>query len=491
MPPCRDNPGTDLVTSSIARRRRRDLVFSLIAGPAFAVGALTAAPAHALTAAPAHAAPADGIRINEVVTTGAVEDSVELYNKGTATIDVSGWILKDDKDSSKYKIASGTTLAPGAFRAFDVHGAFGLGSADKARLYLADGTTLVDGFTWSEHSAPSWSRCPDGTGSFKAAAQTLGAPDSCGSGGTTTPVAWPGGSSVTTADASDVFGQDLSGLYQEGGVLWGAQNSGRLWRLVRDGSGGWTPDSANGWASGRTLRFPNGSGTPDSEGVTLTGAGSAGGVFVAGERDGDASGTSRLSVLRYDVGGTGSTLTAAEEWNLTADLPAVGSNLGLEGITWVPDTYLTGAAFEDASTGAVYDPARYGAHGGGVFLVGVEGTGMIYGYVLQDSGPFTRVASFGSGLGGVMEVQWEPQASRLWAVCDDTCGGGHRTMRVDASGAFATTAAYDRPAGMPDYNNEGFALAGADECVGGSKPVYWSDDSDDGGHALRKGTVTC
>ncbi len=44
---------------------------------------------------------------------------------------------------------------------------------------------------------------------------------------------------------------------------------------------------------------------------------------------------------------------------------------------------------------------------------------------------------------------------------------------------------------MPDYNNEGFALAGADECVAGSKPVYWSDDSNDDGHALRKGSITC
>ena len=76
-------------------------------------------------------------------------------------------------------------------------------------------------------------------------------------------------------------------------------------------------------------------------------------------------------------------------------------------------------------------------------------------------------------------------------VCDDTCHGRHRTMRVNAAGAFATTAVHNRPTGMPGYNNEGFAVAGAGECAGGVKPGYWSDDSDDGGHALRKGTVTC
>ncbi|MET9296816.1 lamin tail domain-containing protein [Streptomyces sp. NPDC003077] len=469
------------MTALRTRRRHRALALLLVTG-----AALAGAPA----VFPAEAAPAGDVRINEVVTTGDVEDSVELHNKGTSTIDISGWILKDDKDGSKYKIPSGTALAAGAFRAFDVHDAFGLGSQDSARLYLPDGRTLVDGFSWSRHSGPSWSRCPDGTGAFKAARVTLGAANDCGGGGTA-PAAWPGGGSVATADASNVFGEDLSGLHQDGDVMWAAQNSGKLWRLVRDGSGGWRPDTAGGWRSGKALRFPGGAGRPDSEGVTVAGGGSAAGVFVASERDGDASGTSRLSVLRYDVSGTGSTLSATKEWNLTADLPPVGANLGFEGITWVPDTDLTRAGFKDASTGAAYDPARYGAHSGGVFFVGVEGTGMIHGYVLRDSGAFTRVASLDSGMGGVMELEWEPQAARLWAVCDDTCDGRHRTLRIDSAGAFSVTAVYDRPSGMPNYNNEGFTLAGADECVAGSKPVYWADDSNNGGHALRRGSVTC
>ncbi|MFH8892299.1 lamin tail domain-containing protein [Streptomyces sp. NPDC017949] len=470
------------MTESRAPRRRRSPALWFAVAPALAA---------TLTAAPAQASPADDIRINEVVTTGDVDDSIELYNKGSAAVDVSGWILKDDSSSSKYKIASGTTLAPGAFRSFDVHSSFGLGSADKARLYLPDGSTLVDGFTWSKHSAPSWSRCPDGTGAFRAAPLTLGAANSCGTGGGTTPAAWPGGSSVATADASDVFGQDLSGLHQDGAVMWGAQNSGKLWRLVADGSGGWTPDTTGGWSSGKTLRFPGGSGAPDAEGVTVTGAGASGGVYVASERNGDSSGTSRLSVLRYDVSGSAGALTAAREWNLTSDLPPVGSNLGLEAVTWVPDDYLTGAGFKDASTGAAYDPARYGAHAGGVFFVGVEGTGMIYGYVLAESGGHTRVAALSSGMSGVMELQWEAQASRLWAVCDDTCSGRHHTLRVDASGAFATATVHERPTGMSNLNNEGFAIAPASECVAGTKPVHWSDDSNTGGHALRRGTITC
>lgn len=471
------------MTESRARRWRRSLRVLLVAvaGPTLVVGPLTAAPARAA---------ADGIRINKVVTTGSVNDSVELYNQGTVTVDISGWILKDDDNSSKYAIPSGTTLAPGGFAALDVHNSFGLGSADEARLYLADGTTLVDSFGWTQHSDPSWSRCPDGTGSFGRAAVTLGAANACGSGGVSA-TAWPGGSSVATADTKNAFGSDMSGLYQEGGVMWAAQNSGRLWRLVPNGSTAWKADTANGWTSGKTLRFPGGSATPDDEGVTLTGAGSAGGVYVSSERNADSSGISRLSVLKYDVSGTTTTISASAEWNLTADLPAVGANLGLEGITWVPDAALTAAGFRDAATGTAYDPDTYGSHTGGVFFVGVEGTGMIYGYVLQDGGTFTRVASVSSGMAGVMELQWEPQASRLWAVCDDTCSGQHRILGINSSGVFATTAIHNRPTGMDDFNNEGFAVSGSDACSGGTKPVWWSDDSNDNGHALRRGTLAC
>jgi len=79
----------------------------------------------------------------------------------------------------------------------------------------------------------------------------------------------------------------------------------------------------------------------------------------------------------------------------------------------------------------------------------------------------------------------------MWVVCDDTCDGQHRTLRVDGTGRFAVSAIHERPSGMPNYNNEGFSVAGSDECVNGSKPVYWSDDSNDADHALRKGSLSC
>jgi hypothetical protein len=285
-----------------------------------------------------------------------------------------------------------------------------------------------------------------------------------------------------------MFGQNLSGLsFESAGVLWAVQNSpSRLYRLVPDGTT-WRPDPAGGWASGKTLRYANGSGAPDAEGVVIT----PDGAFVAAERDNNGS-TSMPTILRFDASATASSLNAAAEWNLTADLPSLPANAGPEGISWIPDTYLTTHGFRDERTGAAYDPATYAGHGSGLFFVGVEADGAVYAYALTRSGGgYTRVATIATGLAGVMDLEFEPATGHLWAACDDTCEGRTATLDVDAQGRFTVTHTYDRPTGMANYNNEGFAVAPQTACAAGRKPVIWSDDANDDGHALRAGTLNC
>ncbi|WP_051071898.1 hypothetical protein [Amycolatopsis decaplanina] len=298
---------------------------------------------------------------------------------------------------------------------------------------------------------------------------------------------WPGGSTVTNADGSNVLGGNMSGLsFGNPDVLWAVKNGpGTLYRLVRNGTK-WQPDTANGWSSGKALRYRDGKGDPDAEAVVAT----PDGVVAATERDGDNSKTSALKVLRYDVSGTAKTLTAKAEWDLTADLPKVSANDGLEAVSWIPDSALTAKGFVDERTKAPYNPSGYPGHGTGLYLVGLESNGMIYAYALdQAGGKYTRVASFASGLDSIMELEYEASTGKLWAVCDDTCGGDSTTLAVDAQGKFAVTATYDRPGGMPDYNNEGFAISST--CASGSKQVVWADDGNEGGHALRAGTLSC
>ena len=334
--------------------------------------------------------PFTSIKVNEVESEGFA-DFIELANVSATATDVSGLVLKDNDDSRTLAIPDGTSVPAGGFLAVDtdVPGGFGLSSSDAARVFMPDGITQIDGHTWAAHAATSLGRCPDGTGAFiTTGAVTKGGANSCPPPLVTQP--WPGSSSVTTVDQTGVLTADVSGLAYEGsgssspGVLWAVDDNsgGLLQRLVWDGTQ-WVRDTANGWSAGKTLRYPGGAGTPDSEGVALTDAGAAGGVYVSSERDATNSGVSRPSVLRYDVSGAGATLTATQEWNLTADLPSVGANAGAESVEWVPDSYLVESGFVDQATGAAYNPATYPNHGTGLFFVGLEANGIVYAYALD------------------------------------------------------------------------------------------------------------
>ncbi|MFC0623440.1 discoidin domain-containing protein [Kribbella deserti] len=295
---------------------------------------------------------------------------------------------------------------------------------------------------------------------------------------------WPGDATVTIADGSNVFGQNLSGLsFENPDVLWAAKNGpSTLYRLVRDGSN-WRPDSIGG----RTLNYRNGSGDPDAEAVVHT----PDGLLVATERDGDNSGTSLAKVLRFDPKSTARTLNATAEWDLTRDLPAVSANSGPEAISWIPDSVLTARGFRDERTNTAYTPSSYPNHGTGLYFVGLEANGMVYAYALnQSGGTFTRVAAFPGGHSSIMDLEFEPETGLLWSTCDDTCQGRSTTLSI-LGGKFTVTGTYDRPAQLPNYNNEGFAIAPQSTCANGRKQVVWADDGNNGGHALRAGTLPC
>jgi hypothetical protein len=310
-------------------------------------------------------------------------------------------------------------------------------------------------------------------------------------------LAWPGSPNVELADDFNVFGDNLSGLnYQPSGtnakgVLWAVRNSpSTLFRLVPDGAK-WKPDPANTWGNGKTLVYPGGAGAPDAEDVARA-DGDANGIYVAVERDGAAGGVSRPGVLRYDVTAAGATLTATREWDLTADLPGLGPNLGPEALSWVPDTLLVSKGFADEATGAKYDPATYPNHGAGLFFVGIEQDGRVLAYALdQTNGSFTRVATIASGFPHVMSLEYDPDTTHLWAVCDNDCDGRLAWLDIAPSGHFEVTKTFDRPGGMDNINNEGFALAPDAECVNDLKPVYWADDDNHDFHALRSGAIDC
>lgn len=314
---------------------------------------------------------------------------------------------------------------------------------------------------------------------------------------------WPGGPELTVVDDAGLSAGNLSGLtYTPSGTaapgtLWAVQNGPSVLFQLRSTDGmRFAPGGTGAGAApaGTALRYPDGSGDPDTEGVTLVNQSPAGGVYVATERNNAVSNVSKLAVLRYDAASTVSPLAANAQWDLTAALPATGANFGLEAITWVPDAFLVAGGLRDSSTSAAYDPASYPQHGTGLFFVGVEGSGMVYGFALDTAGTtFHLVTSFTSGFTTVMETTFDPDTGAFWARCDNTCQNVSTVLAISPStGTFAVTARYDRPADMAaTMGNEGYAIGSNAECSNGVKPVYFADDGDTDGFSLRRGTLNC
>ncbi|WP_426724305.1 lamin tail domain-containing protein [Curtobacterium flaccumfaciens] len=432
------------------------------------------------------------VRINEVESQdGTPGDWVELTNTGSTTVDLGGYVLRDSEDDHAYTIPAGTTVAAGGFTVLDEAAfGFGLGKADSARLFDARGA-VVDSTSWTAHAATTYGRNPDGTGDFaETAAPTKGAANRFA--GVVTAEAWPGGPDETVLDDEDTFTGDLSGLdwttsgTSGDGQLWAVQNGdGLLYHLTSDGTGGWAPSNA----AGTDLRYADGTGTPDAEGVTVT-SDDPGAVYVSTERNNDVSSTSRPSVLRYaTTDGSEGTLRATDEWNLAADFPGLGANAGLEGVTWIPDTWLTAHGFADERTGAAYAPSSYAGHGEGLFFVGVEGTASVYAYALMDDGSSVRVATIATSLAVVADVQFDPTLDALWVVCDEVCSGRTALYEV-TDGAFAASTLYEAPSAADrTLANEGFAISGV--CTDGERATFYADDNDTDGFSLRTGTYPC
>ncbi|AYF99556.1 hypothetical protein D7I47_10545 [Protaetiibacter intestinalis] len=445
--------------------------------------------------------------INEVESSGGTPgDWVELKNLDAEhSADLSGWRIRDnDTGHTAVPFADGTTIESGGYLVIEeAFLGFGLGSGDSVTLFEADGTTVADTTTWAGHASVTWARCPDGTGDFRdSGASTKGTANDCSDGTGPEPdpdvEVWPGGITETAVPTDIAFDGDLSGLDYEpgllgGDILWAVTNgTGTLTKLTPGTGGAW--NGATGWGAGKQLAYPDGSTAPDAEGVTVADGGSAGGVYVATERSSAASSTSRPSILRYDVSGTGTTLIATNEWNLSADLTAtvgtIGANSGLEGITWIPDAVLTARGFVDESTGLAYDPADYLQHGTGIFFVSLEATDDVYAYALDLTGStFTRVATIDTP--GARELDYEPETQLLWAICDEACDGRTATLQIGGTGRYEVTHRYARPASAANYANEGFVIAPQSACVAGAKPVYYADDANTDGVSLRVGSIRC
>lgn len=122
-------------------------------------------------------APSAPVVINEVTSAG--DDQIELLNRTDASIDLSGWSLRDDNDNV-WTFPSGRTIEAGAYLVLvkGIDHDFGVGSDDLVALRDADGAA-IDLCDWQEGDALiSFCRQPDAVGGFAPCpASSFGAPN--------------------------------------------------------------------------------------------------------------------------------------------------------------------------------------------------------------------------------------------------------------------------------------------------------------------------
>ena len=195
---------------------------------------------------------------------GVPGDFIELINNGAATADVSGYVVRDNDDTHTYTIPAGTDHRGSGYYVVEIDTVTGrvrAGRRDSARLFggrptlgrqlhldVARGDD-VRALPGRHRRVRDDSTVDHGRGERLPASR---------------PHPWPGGARRQQTGVN-VFGSNLSGLaYQPSapsarGVLWAVHNDpSTLYRLILDGAR-WTPDTTDGWATGKHLRYPDGS----------------------------------------------------------------------------------------------------------------------------------------------------------------------------------------------------------------------------------------
>ena len=437
--------------------------------------------------------------INEVQSNdpNGGQDWVELANPTAEELDISGLVLKDNKDKDPYTIPEGTTIPANGYLVIyqDDSGvagfAFGLGKGDSVRLF-EDGEQIAIA-TWPDgsHTTPTWGLYPDVNGSSYqntleatpgAANKFVGIPDV---------IAWPGSDEVRTFDTSSTFLEDSSGLDFANGKLYAVDNgTATFWVMdvAKDG----TLTFADGFEQGKRVCFQKDAGNenakgPDAEGITVDGSGM---VYLASERDNSDKGVNYDTILMVNPNESGTRLVAQKQWDLTASLPQVSANMGIEAVEWVANGDVAGKLI-DQNTGSVFDAANYpNAAAGGVFFVALEDNGHVYAYILNEDETVVQIADIDAKLGGAMALDYDTYEDVLWVAADD--GYGNRMARITLNGSSNPEIVHVLPAAGVDTvaNNEGFAIADAAYTVSGQRPVYRFCDGVTSG-ALTIGSINC
>lgn len=286
--------------------------------------------------------------------------------------------------------------------------------------------------------------------------------------------AWPGDGDITVSNL--VFSSNSSGLDFRDGKLYSVDNGeGSLYvmEVTKDG----IISFAKGFDNGVSITYKSRSYNcvPDAEGVSTDNGGY---VYIAAERDNTES-VSLNMILKVDPTKTpneDNIIQADKDWNLTALLPSVGSNKGIEACEWVSFEDVNGKII-DKNTGKLFNSENYpDSDSEGIMFVGLEKNGHIYGFVLNTDSSAILICDIYSGFDGIMALDYDEYEDVLWAVTDNNYDNAAAKLTFNGTQTpdMIKVAA---PEGIDiSDNNEGFAIADYTYTVDGRRPVYHMTD---------------
>ncbi len=382
---------------------------------------------------------------------------IELANPTNELLDISNLVIVDS-EKNEYTVGSGVTINPLEYMVITQEQlGFNLDEIDGLSIF--DGEYLIQTLSWQEATNPSLAIYPDLNGSLykTTSVATPGAknkfsdiPDK---------IQWNGSNEVVSSQLT--FLSDASGLdfYQD--KLYAVDNGeGRFWIVDVDPSNGQL-SIAKGFESGKRVYFAKDANNqsvagPDTEGITVDGSGM---VYLASERDNSNKGVNFNSILMVDPNVESEDLVAIEEWDLTASLPQVSANMGVEAVEWVSNHSLS-AKLIDQNTGEIYDASNYpNAIADGLFFVALEDNGHVYAYILNDDGSSIQISDIDSKIGGAMALDYDVLEDVLWVKADN--GYGNLSAMITLNGTIDPKIVHVLPPEGLDAgaNNEGFAIA--------------------------------
>lgn len=291
---------------------------------------------------------------------------------------------------------------------------------------------------------------------------------------------WPAEPYASAVNLTDIEGPgandfhvDLSGAVWNPSTrtLWVCRNGpgaggSKLWAAVEDGSGGFKIDSRDGNRGEWT-------GFGDFEGVAQADwEEDAVYAIIEGEE----------RIKEYDVSTYG-VAVLRNVWDTSPYLPLSGGS-GAEGITFVPDSFLTAAGFVDGG-GA----PRASARGmGGLMFVGHQTGGALYAFDLdRTTGEFDFVGEYATGYPETAALEFDRSTGGLYVWHDDVydvLSLFDMTSEEVPGGGYRNLLPVRRFAGPSGGNNEGIAIVSAGDCADGERSFFLTVDGGGGASLL-------